>query len=498
MRYLICLLLLASSLLAGCQFPASLAAATTAATALPTSIPPASRLTLKPCKAAGGAIEGECGTLRVPEDRTNPAGRTLDLGIVVVRAQGPDHEPDPLFYIAGGPGDAATQDGIVVGVSNIFRKVNTSRDVIYLDQRGTHNKHRLTCKYPSFMIADAPQQQVNDWMKQCLASLDGDPRFYTTAAAMRDLDEARAALGYDKINLYGISYGAAAVQVYMRMFPERVRAAVIDHGTALDTPFAQAMPRASQEALDQVFTLCEQDEKCHAAYPDIRGDWKAVLDRLAKGPVVTSIIPPGADAPFQVTKDIIVSGAHSRMKESGGYAALPSIIHTLATNTDWTAIVKSLSQQGGGSSEDEGSLLMANTIFCFEPAWGFLPDEIARLNPGSYYADIAVKDAHVQQKVCATLPKPGPSLIYGPGKPIALSALMLNSLIDPQNTPANMEPALKEFTRSRMVVEPTEGHDTSLSGCRWDIIAQYIQQGSVDGLDISCMDKQKPSFVTAN
>ena len=495
MRYLICLLLLLALLLVGCQPAASPAATTITATTLPTSTPAASRLTLKPCKAAGGAVEAECGTLRVPEDRSNPSGRTLDLGIVVVRAQGSNHEPDPLFYIAGGPGDAATQDGIVLGVRNLFSKVNASRDVIYLDQRGTNDKHHLTCEYPSFQIADAPQYQVNDWMKQCLASLDGDPRFYTTAEAMRDLDAARAALGYDKINLYGISYGAAAVQVYMRMFPERVRAAVIDHGTALDTPFAQAMPRASQEALDQVFTFCEQDEKCHAAYPDIRGEWQAVLDRLKKGPVVTSWTPPGADAPAQITKDMIVSGAHSRMKETGGYAALPSIIHTLATNTDWTDIVKSLSQQRGSNGEGEGMLFMAKMIFCFEPAWGFQPDEIARLNPGSYYVDVAVQDARSLPKMCAALPKPDPSLIYGPGKPVPLSALMLNSLIDPQNTPPNMEPALKEFTKSRIVVEPTEGHDTSLSNCRWDIITQYIQHGSVDGLDVSCMEKQKPSFV---
>ena len=102
------------------------------------------------------------------------------------------------------------------------------------------------------------------------------------------------------------------------------------------------------------------------------------------------------------------------------------------------------------------------------------------------------------QKICAALPKPDPSLIYGPGKPLPLSALMLNSLIDPQNPPSNEELARKEFTKSRVVVEPTEGHNTTFSGCRWEIIAQYIQAGSVDGLDVSCMAKQKPSFVTGN
>jgi pimeloyl-ACP methyl ester carboxylesterase len=342
---------------------------------------------------------------------------------------------------------------------------------------------------------------MNDWMNRCLSGLDGDPRFYTTAEAMRDLDETRAVLGYDKINLYGISYGVIAAQVYMRMFPERVRTVVLDHGTALDLPFIQLLPRVSQAALDQVFTYCEQDEKCHVAYPDIRGDWKAVLSRLAKGPVVTSYTAPGATGPAEVNMDGLASAVHKMMFNYGTYSQIPFIVHTLATSEDWTAVVKNYNEQhaSDNSGEDNRLLLMKSIIFCFEPSWGDLPDEIARLNPNSYYRDLEVKDAQLQQKICAALPVPDPSLIYGPGKPAPLSALMLNGLLDPQNPPSNMDPALKEFTKSRLVVEPTAGHENSTSSiCRWDIIAQYIQQGSVDGLDVSCMEKQKPSFVIAD
>jgi hypothetical protein len=312
---------------------------------------------------------------------------------------------------------------------------------------------------------------------------------------MRDLDDARAALGYDKINLFGISYGVAAEQVYMRMFPEHVRAAVMDHGTALDLPFFYVKPRASQYALDQVFAYCEEDEKCHAAYPAIRRDWQNVLDRLAKGPVTTSYIPPGMDAPVSVTTDMIVDGMHQLMYRSGTYSQIPLLIHTLAITEDWAPILKSYNEQYGSSSGENGILLMSNVIFCFEPAWGIEPDQVARFSPVSYYRDLVVEWAKNQQKLCATLPQPDPSLIYPPGKPAPLSALMFNSLIDPQNPPSNMDLALKEFTKSRVVVEPTEGHDTSASPCRWSIVTQYIEQGSVEGLDISCMEQQKPSFV---
>jgi pimeloyl-ACP methyl ester carboxylesterase len=370
--------------------------------------------------------------------------------------------------------------------------------VIFLDQRGTNGKHRLACEPIPFVLAEAPQQQVDDWMQECLSKLDGDPRFYTTAEAMRDLDDARAALGYDKINLYGISYGAAAVQVYMRMFPERVRTAVIDHGTALDLPFAQALPRASQSALEQVFTYCEQDQRCQDAFPDIRGDWQAVLNRLEKGPVVTNYVPPGASEPGSLDMDTVANGVHELLFRSGTYGQIPGLIHALAASEDWTAIAKHYSERYGSSGSPEPLLLMKQVIFCFDPAWGFQPEEIDRLNPGMYFRDLEVKIAKNQQKICAALPKPGPSQIYGPGKPTPLSALMFNSLLDPQNPPSNMAPALKEFTRSRVIVEPTEGHDTSGPGCRWQIMTQYIQQGTVEGLDTGCMDGKKPYFETGN
>ena len=417
MRYLVCLLLLLSLLLGSRQPSASPAATTVTATTLPTPKPTDTRLTLKSCSING--IDAECGYLHVPEDRNNPNGRILDLKVVVVRAQGPDHEPDPLFYIAGGPGVAATDISVVSSVDNIFRDINARRDVVFLDQRGTNDKHRLTCEPPSFLIIDATQQQMDDWMKQCLSTLDGDPRFYTTAVAMRDLDEARTALGYDKINLYGISYGVEAEQVYMRMFPEHVRTVVMDHGHPLDLLYAQVRPRASQSALDQVFTYCEQDGKCHAAYPNIRGDWKAVLDRLAKGPVVTSYTPPGATTPAQLNMDGLADGIYNLLYKSGTYAQIPSIIHTLATQEDWAPILKSYNEHYG-SSQPEPLLLMHDVITCFEPASGWQPEEIDRLNPGSIFRDLAVKIAQIQQKICATLPKPDPSLIYGPGKPVPL------------------------------------------------------------------------------
>ncbi len=481
-------LLLGSGLLGGCQPLAALAAS---------RVKP---ISLETCIVVNGQVKAECGTLRVPEDRSHPGGRTLDLKVVVVRASGPDRQPDPLFYIVGGPGVAVTTDSIVTTSYNyIFSKVNEQRDLVFVDQRGTNDSHRLACAWPAFEIADGTQQQVNDWIKQCLAKLDGDPRFYTTVPAMQDLDAARAALGYDKINLYGISYGAKAVQVYARMYPEHTRAVVIDHGNALDLPLWPTILRATQSALDQVLSYCEQDEPCHAAYRDIRGDMQAVLARLSKGTVVTGYTPPGATEPAKLSKADLESGIYSLLY-NGEYGQIPFLIHTLAANEDWTQFAKSYSEQHPSiAASPEPLLVMLHMIDCFDPAEQFGQGVADRLDPGAVYTDTFMNSTRYWQRVCPALPKPDPSLIYGTGKPAAFSMLALNSLLDPIFPPSSMDLALKEFTKSRVVVEPTEGHEPKYPPeCRWSIIARYIQKGSMDGLDTSCLQEIKPSFVVVS
>jgi hypothetical protein len=272
---------------------------------------------------------------------------------------------------------------------------------------------------------------------------------------------------------------------------------VMDHGHPADMPYANARPRASQSALNQVFTYCEQDEKCHAAYPDIREEWQAVIDRLAKGPVVTSLTASDGTTPVRVDMEGFEYAIYDLLYKAGTYTQIPILIHALATQEDWTSIVKSYAEQHG-SGQPEPLLLMREVITCFEPGSLFLPDEIARLNPPSIFRDMDVITAQAEQKICASLPKPDPSLIYPPGRFAPLSALMLNSLLDPIFPPANMDPILKEFTLSRVITEPTEGHDTSASECRWDIVAQYIEQGSVYGIEVSCLQKMKPSFVISD
>jgi pimeloyl-ACP methyl ester carboxylesterase len=94
---------------------------------------------------------------------------------------------------------------------------------------------------------------LQTWSDDWLASIEADPRQYTSSVAADDLDAVREALGYDVIDLYGPSYGATLAQYYIRQHPDHVRVAIMDGGTPLDVPALERMATNSQAALELLF-----------------------------------------------------------------------------------------------------------------------------------------------------------------------------------------------------------------------------------------------------
>ncbi|MFN8598181.1 MAG: alpha/beta fold hydrolase [Anaerolineae bacterium] len=156
---------------------------------------------LEPCLL--GKATAKCHAYRVYENRSTRAGRQIDLNIAVPAAT--DHvEPDPLFYFTGGPGGAATDVAAMLKAD--FVELNKTRDIVLIDQRGAGGSNMLMCPKPDkpFDISDVG---VSAYVTTCLTGLDADPRWYTTRAYVDDVNEVRQALGYDKINISGGSYG---------------------------------------------------------------------------------------------------------------------------------------------------------------------------------------------------------------------------------------------------------------------------------------------------
>jgi len=124
----------------------------------------------------------KCGTLTVFEDRSARSGRQIDLRIAVLPATGDAVAPDPLFLLADGPGQAATE--AFLPVLSAFERINHKRDIVLVDQRGTGKSHALRCPQSPQDLATLPDDQLAVELKTCLSQLDADPRLYTTSIAM--------------------------------------------------------------------------------------------------------------------------------------------------------------------------------------------------------------------------------------------------------------------------------------------------------------------------
>ena len=251
---------------------------------------------LKPCRLDGIDEELLCGSLTVFENRQTHSGRTIDLNVVVLPAFDQKTKAEPLFDLAGGPGaSSADGAGFYAGPGKEYRR---RHDVVCVDQRGTGKSNLLAIsreKTPSYYMSEMyPVGHVRE-MRQALEKR-ADLTKYTTSIAMDDLDDVRAWLGYDRINLFGLSYGTRAALVYMRQHPEHVRSVILLAVAPTDLKMPLHHAESGARAMDLLLTECEKDSACHAAFPQIRDDWKNVLAQLEKHPARVEYSPPDKSA----------------------------------------------------------------------------------------------------------------------------------------------------------------------------------------------------------
>jgi len=418
---------------------------------------------MTPCTLTRG-VSALCGVLRVPEDPSNRAGRSIDLQVAVNPAVAKSGIQQPVFFVAGGPGDSAIQSW--AQAASIFPMLDTHHDIVLVDQRGTGGSNEM------LVPPIGPAESTAAYAKRVLAGLSGDPRYYTTSIAMDDLDAVRAALGYSSIDLYGGSYGATAVQYYLRQHADRVHLAVLDGGTLLDVPIFELFPASSQRALDGVLTRCRSDAPCNTAFPDPSGELTAVLARLTANPGPSTVLDTNG-RPTVVTADFLAGTIHGRLLSASSAATIPWLIHRAAVG-DFDAVVKE------GTQPSTATRMMALEILCSE-AWArFDPAAVATAGAGSYLLASELSAAQNQAQTCPMVP-PGvvPS---GDALPVSsqVPVLLLNGENDPQDPPANVAEAQQQMPNSVRIVARAQGHTVGNLGCLPAVVVAYFDTGKVD------------------
>ncbi len=435
---------------------------------------------------------GVCGTLRVPEDRSDPEGRSIDIRVAVIPAISATPKPDPVFFLDGGPGGAATEDlGWTV---NTFTTVHLDRDIVLVDQRGTGGSNRLVAPQApdtSGMTLAQAKDTVARWVADVLAALPGDPRFYTTSVAMDDVDAVRAALGYDQINLYGASYGATAAQYYMRQYPQHVRSVVLDGATLLDVPVFERIASNSQAALDVLFARCAADQACHTAFPDVAAEFKSIMATVTEAPVTTTVPHPWTGKPMVIDALTMAGAIHTGLLSAETSALIPLVIHE-AYLGHWDAVATAIAAAMGPQSADTSQLVMSSVIRCSE-AWArYDPAEVQRTGATSYDLDAQLAEARNQAMVCPYVPKGVVPADDAAPVRSDLPVLLILGQADPQDPLANVAQAPVEMPNSLTVVVRGEGHTVGHLGCMPQMVSAFIVAGTTKGLDTTCATSGVP------
>jgi pimeloyl-ACP methyl ester carboxylesterase len=230
------------------------------------------QLAMRDCGLVGERVR--CGALQVLENPRAPDGRHLRLNLFVVPPKGPGPSAEPLFVLKGGPGQAATAD--IEELFEMFRAVRAERELVLLDQRGTGASNRLDCEVADghFLVPKRP--------KECLARLTAhaDLRMYTTERFVEDLESARSALGYERISLFGGSYGTRAAFEYARRYPDRVRSLILVAPAPASMRLLENFEEDGRLALAALVSDCALDPECSKVFPNLGADVQTVTKRL--------------------------------------------------------------------------------------------------------------------------------------------------------------------------------------------------------------------------
>ncbi len=442
----------------------------------------AAALSASPCTYAH--LKAKCGSITVPENRRAGTGRKIQVHFVVVPAASRVRK-DPVFLIAGGPGQAAIDLWSQYLLQDpVSMYAHASRDIVVVDQRGTGTSHALNCNiYPtdaSTYTALFPAAVLRACRDRLAAT--SDLNAYGSDVAADDLNDIRTRLGYKKIVLSGGSYGTMESFIYMRRHGDSV-AAVIMEGVAppallLPKPF----PQGAQRALEDLERSCAADTMCAKHFPGFAGDFAKMLAQSKNG----GIAVPGGRIVFEVFADRM----RQTMYDAYGASFLPLIIHDAAAgNTKPLAHLIALVSHG-----IPGSLAMGmNLSLTCAGSMPFITGaQAAAAAQGTFMGDSRYR---AQRTACNLWNvRPDPISFLAPVRSNA-PVLMIGGSADPATPPQFGARALRYLPNGRQILIPHAGHDFG-SKCTYAIEEQFLRTYSTRNLNVSCLKAEgRPPFA---
>ena len=489
----------AAWLLAGCQPPPAgdEAAAGTAITA--EGGLRYGQLAFEPCALSTpglDAVEAQCTTLAVPENHAEPDGRRIELAIAWIPARG-EGEPDPIFMIAGGPGQSALESYPML--HGAFSDARRNRHVLLVDARGTGGSHPLSCKDEegenAFIDEENPTPEAaRAFAERCLDQLDDDSdlRFYTTTDHVQDLDLVRERVGAEQVNLIGVSYGTRVAQQYAARYPEHTRTVTLDSVVPNTLALGGEHARNLEDALTEQFSRCRATEACLRNLGD-------PAENLAK---VRTTLQVGNMAPVRFRDP--VSGEWR--SESPAFGDLAILLRMYAYQPAAAATLPLLlSEAANGHYEPllaQSRMLLDNvsdtimhgmqlSVMCTEdyPELQASPDDA-----GTVLGTDLVDFSRAQ---CAVWPQGERPANFREPLTGDVPVLAITGELDPVTPPRYGEAVVGHLANGRHLVLAGQGHSVLGAGCMPELFAQFLETADAKALDADCLARLRatPPFA---
>jgi pimeloyl-ACP methyl ester carboxylesterase len=425
--------------------------------------------------------DARCGTISVWEDREAAQGRRIDLNVMLLPATTAVVKPDPIFFLAGGPGQAAVDAGPYV-FSSLY-KLRRERDVVLVDQRGTGKSNSLACVTESYDLSqfdktleEATREEI-EHLKDCLQTLDANPALYTTPIAMDDLNEVREALGFAEINLLGGSYGTRAALVYIRRHGDTVRSAVLDGLAPLTMTIPANVAHDAQAAFQQLLADCAAQAGCAQAFPDLEQHFRALVQRFRDEPRQVEFVHPRTGERRIGKLDPLM---FNRLIRSVMYERTLSSLLPLAIEQAYKDNFEPLLTLGFTFTGEDPkmSVGMMASVLCSE--------DMQRVSQANHSEDFDNQIYSALAPICEFWPQGVIPESYFQAVASEIPTLLLSGKLDPITPPKYGWEAAATLSNSEHIIVAGVGHGVMTQGCVPDILAEFYDSPEPATVKAAC------------
>jgi pimeloyl-ACP methyl ester carboxylesterase len=439
-------------------------------------------LRFQPCGNATRVVE--CAQFAVSEQPHDSTSRQISLRIVRIRQHASAPATTATFVLSGGPGSAATE--MARGDLGVYSTWAEHGDVVFMDQRGTEEGSPLRCAVGGDFDAFTGIFPAA-WLSRCRddAARAADLAAYGTVNAAGDIEAARVALGYDRINLVGVSYGTRLAMEYMERHPRHVRAAVLDGVVPRELRATLHYAADAEAALQRHSELCLADASCRE-YGDAVAHFRSLMARLAASPATAMIRTGPSRDRVQVTlgPDHLAYAVRAFL-----YGANAGHLPRLLSHADGTGDLADFAQiyaERVIGVARTSALGLHLSVLCAEDVAGMTPEQIEEASAaavaGSYLVD---------QYIAACTSWRVPPARSEAGTPrFTQPLLLLSGALDPVTPPRWADVVQARSRNARHIVFPAGGHafpGAGMAECKDRIVSEFLRTASPNAPDTRCV-----------